>query len=72
VGGVLPHLEAHYDGVAFDIRGIGASPITPGPYTIAMLAQDTQAMTGHKTFWEQPEAWAPRALPFLDDTTAAR
>lgn len=43
-GGVLPHLEPHYDCIAFDNRGIGASPVTPGPYTIAMLAQDAQAI----------------------------
>ena len=41
---VLPGLTGDYHCVTFDNRGIGDSPITPGPYTIADLAADTHAV----------------------------
>lgn len=41
---VLPGLAAEYRCVTFDNRGIGLSPITPGPYRIPELAADAHAI----------------------------
>jgi 3-oxoadipate enol-lactonase len=41
---VLPWLTRAYRCVTFDNRGIGLSPITPGPYSIAELAADAHAL----------------------------
>ena len=41
---VLPYLAPEYRCVTFDNRGIGQSPITPGPYSIAGLADDVHAL----------------------------
>jgi 3-oxoadipate enol-lactonase len=41
---VLDGLANSYRCITFDNRGIGASPITPSPYTIADLAHDTHAI----------------------------
>jgi len=41
---ILPYLTSQYRCVTFDNRGIGLSPITPGPYTIADLAADVHAL----------------------------
>jgi 3-oxoadipate enol-lactonase len=41
---VLPHLTTEYRCITFDNRGIGLSPITPGPYRIADLAADAHAL----------------------------
>jgi 3-oxoadipate enol-lactonase len=41
---VLPALESRYRCVTFDNRGIGGSPVTPGPYAIAELAADTHEL----------------------------
>jgi 3-oxoadipate enol-lactonase len=41
---VLPYLTPKYRCVTFDNRGIGLSPITPGPYRIADLAADAHAL----------------------------
>jgi 3-oxoadipate enol-lactonase len=41
---VLPHLAPAYRCVTFDNRGTGLSPITPGPYRIADLAEDAHAV----------------------------
>jgi 3-oxoadipate enol-lactonase len=40
----LPYLAAEYRCVTFDNRGIGLSPITPGPYRIPELAADAHAI----------------------------
>jgi pimeloyl-ACP methyl ester carboxylesterase len=39
---VLPYLIPARRCVTFDNRGIGLSPITPGPYRIADLAEDAR------------------------------
>jgi 3-oxoadipate enol-lactonase len=41
---VLPYLVPEYRCVTFDNRGIGLSPITPGPYSVADLADDVHAL----------------------------
>ena len=41
---VLPYLTPARRCVTFDNRGIGLSPITPGPYRIADLAEDAHAL----------------------------
>jgi 3-oxoadipate enol-lactonase len=41
---VLPYLAPEYRYVTFDNRGIGLSPITPGPYSVAGLADDVHAL----------------------------
>jgi len=41
---VLPYLTPEYRCVTFDNRGIGQSPITPGPYGMAGLAADVHAL----------------------------
>jgi 3-oxoadipate enol-lactonase len=41
---VLPYLAPEYRCVTFDNRGIGQSPITPGPYSLAGLADDVHAL----------------------------
>jgi pimeloyl-ACP methyl ester carboxylesterase len=41
---VLPYLAPARRCVTFDNRGIGRSPITPGPYRIAELAEDAHAL----------------------------
>ncbi len=41
---ILPYLTPEYSCVAFDNRGIGLSPITPGPYRISDLAADAHAV----------------------------
>jgi 3-oxoadipate enol-lactonase len=41
---VLPYLTPARRCVTFDNRGIGRSPITPGPYRIAELAEDAHAL----------------------------
>ena len=41
---VLPYLSPARRCVTFDNRGIGLSPITPGPYRIADLAEDAHAL----------------------------
>ncbi|HEY6294056.1 MAG TPA: alpha/beta hydrolase [Streptosporangiaceae bacterium] len=41
---VLPYLAPEYRCVTFDNRGIGRSPITPGPYSMAGLADDVHAL----------------------------
>jgi pimeloyl-ACP methyl ester carboxylesterase len=41
---VLPYLTSEYRCVSFDNRGIGLSPITPGPYRIPELAADAHAI----------------------------
>lgn len=41
---VLPYLVPEYRCVTFDNRGIGLSPITPGPYSVAGLADDVHAL----------------------------
>ena len=41
---VLPFLTRGYRCVTFDNRGIGLSPVTPGPYSIAGLAADAHAV----------------------------
>ncbi len=42
--GILPSLVSSYQCITFDNRGIGESPITPGPYSISELAEDTHAI----------------------------
>jgi 3-oxoadipate enol-lactonase len=49
---VLPFLSAARRCVTFDNRGIGLSPITPGPYRIADLAGDAHAL--HRALGLQP------------------
>lgn len=39
-----PVLAARYRTIAFDNRGAGRSDVSPGPYTIAMLASDAAAV----------------------------
>jgi 3-oxoadipate enol-lactonase len=41
---VLPYLTPERRCVTFDNRGIGLSPVTPGPYRIADLAEDAHAL----------------------------
>jgi 3-oxoadipate enol-lactonase len=41
---ILEHLTPAYRCITFDNRGIGASPVTPGPYRIADLAEDAHAL----------------------------
>jgi 3-oxoadipate enol-lactonase len=40
----LPELAAEFRVVAFDLRGSGASEVTPGPYTIDLLVDDVRAL----------------------------
>jgi pimeloyl-ACP methyl ester carboxylesterase len=40
----IPQLRDHYDVVAFNFRGIGASPGTPTDYTVPSLADDVLAL----------------------------
>jgi 3-oxoadipate enol-lactonase len=49
---VLPYLAPEYRCVTFDNRGIGLSPITPGPYSMAGLAADAHAL--HQALQLQP------------------
>jgi 3-oxoadipate enol-lactonase len=42
--GVLPALESRFRVVRFDLRGHGASPVPPGPYTMADLGLDLVAL----------------------------
>jgi 3-oxoadipate enol-lactonase len=49
---VLPYLTPEYRCVTFDNRGIGQSPITPGPYSLAGLAADAHAL--HEALQLQP------------------
>ncbi len=49
---VLPYLAIKHRCVTFDNRGIGLSPITPGPYSIAGLAADAHAL--HKALRLDP------------------
>ena len=42
--GILPSLVGNYRCITFDNRGIGESPITPGPYSISELAEDVHAI----------------------------
>jgi 3-oxoadipate enol-lactonase len=49
---VLPYLTPAHRCVTFDNRGIGLSPITPGPYRVADLAQDAHAL--HKALGLAP------------------
>jgi 3-oxoadipate enol-lactonase len=37
-------LERHHRVVTFDNRGIGASPVTPGPYSVTEMAADTHEL----------------------------
>ena len=41
---ILEYLTPAYRCITFDNRGIGASPVTPGPYRIADLAADAHAL----------------------------
>jgi pimeloyl-ACP methyl ester carboxylesterase len=41
---ILEYLAPAYRCITFDNRGIGASPVTPGPYRIADLAADAHAL----------------------------
>lgn len=41
---VAEDLAAAYDCVTFDNRGIGQSPVTPGPYSIAQMAEDAHEL----------------------------
>ena len=41
---ILEYLTPVYRCITFDNRGIGASPVTPGPYRIADLAADAHAL----------------------------
>lgn len=41
---ILPYLATQYRCITFDNRGIGRSPITPGPYRISDLAADVHAL----------------------------
>jgi 3-oxoadipate enol-lactonase len=41
---VLPYLTPEYRCITFDNRGIGLSPVTPGPYSMAGLAADAHAL----------------------------
>ncbi|WP_293576865.1 alpha/beta fold hydrolase [Phaeobacter sp.] len=45
--GVLAHLSQHRRYIRFDLRGHGASRRTPGPYTLAGLADDAVALLDH-------------------------
>jgi 3-oxoadipate enol-lactonase len=49
---VLPYLTPEYRCVTFDNRGIGLSPITPGPYRIPELAADAHAI--HRALGLEP------------------
>ena len=42
--GILPSLVTNYRCITFDNRGIGESPISPGPYSISELADDGHAI----------------------------
>ena len=41
---VLPGLAERFDVLLFDNRGIGASPVTPGPYSTPEMAEDAEAV----------------------------
>jgi 3-oxoadipate enol-lactonase len=43
---VTPSLAPSYDCITFDNRGIGQSPMTGGPYSIAELAEDVHQLVG--------------------------
>ena len=49
---VLPYLTPEYRCFTFDNRGIGLSPVTPGPYSTAGLAADVHAL--HQALQLQP------------------
>jgi pimeloyl-ACP methyl ester carboxylesterase len=49
---VLPYLTPEYRCVTFDNRGIGLSPITPGPYRVSELAADAHAI--HRALGLEP------------------
>lgn len=38
--GLMPYLTPSFRVLRFDTRGLGASEVTPGPYTITLLAED--------------------------------
>ena len=42
--GLLPELEDHFTCVRYDLRGHGASPIPPVPYTLDDLVDDLEAL----------------------------
>jgi 3-oxoadipate enol-lactonase len=42
----IPALAAGFRVVAYDLRGSGASEVTPGPYSIDLLADDLRALVG--------------------------
>src|ERR1700743_1346138 len=41
---MLPLLTPHYRCITFDNRGAGRSEVSPGPYTVDQLADDTAAL----------------------------
>jgi 3-oxoadipate enol-lactonase len=43
---LVPALAARYRVLRHDARGHGASPATPGPYTVELLAQDVAQLVG--------------------------
>jgi pimeloyl-ACP methyl ester carboxylesterase len=43
-GHVVPSMAEHYRVIVFDNRGVGRSDVPPGPYTIAGMASDAEAV----------------------------